>query len=161
MGLPCCGRATDVLAVLAVYTLRHDFAGGTVPAALTTSANSLVAVKNWTLLIGPGIMPAVNALCFATIVYQSRLVPRWIPTLGLIGVRCAVARRAVALTSAGRGPCCVDRDSPQLTEIGHSLVSLACLACPICVLSGPNRLGRAHDFATTARPRCTACPGGR
>src|SRR5918911_3604192 len=36
-----------VLAVLAVYTLRHDYAG-TDPAALTTSANSLVAVKNWT-----------------------------------------------------------------------------------------------------------------
>ena len=30
-------------------------------------------------------MPAINALCFATILYRSRLVPRIIPTIGLIG----------------------------------------------------------------------------
>jgi hypothetical protein len=74
-----------VLAVLAIYTLRHDFAGATDTAALTTTASGLVAVKDWSFLVGPGIMPAVNALCFATIMYQSRLVPRWIPTLGVIG----------------------------------------------------------------------------
>lgn len=76
---------TGVLAVLAVYTLRQDVTAGSDTAALTTTATALVAVKNWTFLIGPGIMPAINALCFATIMYRSRLVPRWIPTLGLIG----------------------------------------------------------------------------
>jgi hypothetical protein len=76
---------TGVLAVLAVYTLRQDFAGGTDTAALTTTASALVAIKDWTFLLGPGVMPAVNALCFATIMYPSRLVPRWIPTLGVIG----------------------------------------------------------------------------
>ncbi len=76
---------TGVLAVLAVYTLRQDFAGGTDTTALTTTASALVAVKDWSFLLGPGVMPAINALCFATIMYQSRLVPRWIPTLGMIG----------------------------------------------------------------------------
>ncbi len=89
-----------VVAVLAVYTLRHDFAGGTDPAALTTSANSLVAVKDWTFLLGPGIMAAVNALCFATIMYQSRLVPRWIPTVGLIGVPLLLASSVATLFGA-------------------------------------------------------------
>ena len=88
-----------VLAVLAVYTLRHDFAG-TDPAALTSSANSLVAVKDWTFLLGPGIMATVNALCFATIMYQSRLVPRWIPTLGLIGVPLMLASSTASLFGA-------------------------------------------------------------
>jgi hypothetical protein len=74
-----------VLAVLAVYTLRQDLAGTTDPATLTATAGGLVAVKDWSFLLGPGIMPAINALCFATIMYQSRLVPRWIPTVGLIG----------------------------------------------------------------------------
>lgn len=74
-----------VLAVLAVYTLRQDFAG-TDAAALTTTASALVAVKDWTFLLGPGVMCVVNALCFATIMYRSGLVPRWIPTVGLIGV---------------------------------------------------------------------------
>ncbi len=76
---------TGVLAVLAIYTLRQDFTGATDTAALTTTASGLVAVKDWSFLLGPGIMASVNALCFATIMYQSRLVPRWIPTLGLIG----------------------------------------------------------------------------
>lgn len=88
-----------VLAVLAVYTLRHDFAG-TDPAALTTSANSLVALKNWTFLLGPGIMASVNALCFATVMYQSRLVPRWIPTLGLIGAPLLFASSTATLFGA-------------------------------------------------------------
>jgi Domain of unknown function (DUF4386) len=73
---------TGVVAVLSVYTLRQH--GGD-PAALTTTADALVAMKNWTFLMGPGVMPAINALCFATVVYRYRLVPRWIPTLGLIG----------------------------------------------------------------------------
>ncbi len=91
---------TGVLTVLAVYTLRHDFAGGTDTAAVTTSASALVAVKNWTFLLGPGIMPAVNALCFATIMYQSRLVPRWIPTLGLIGAPLLLASSTASLFGA-------------------------------------------------------------
>ena len=74
-----------VLAVLAIYTLRQDFAAADA-GTLTTTAGGLVAVKDWTFLLGPGVMCAVNALCFATIMYRSGLVPRWIPTVGLIGV---------------------------------------------------------------------------
>lgn len=89
-----------VLAVLAVYTLRQDFAGATDTAALTTTASGLVAVKDWSFLLGPGIMATVNALCFATIMYQSRLVPRWIPTVGLIGVPLLLASSIATLFGA-------------------------------------------------------------
>jgi hypothetical protein len=89
-----------VLAVLAVYTLRHDATAATDTAALTTTASSLVALKNWSFLLGPGIMPAVNALCFATIMYQSRLVPRWIPTLGVIGAPLLAASSIATLFGA-------------------------------------------------------------
>jgi hypothetical protein len=75
---------TGIVAVLAVHTLRQDLAG-TDAVGLSTVASALVAVKDWTFLLGPGVMPAINALVFATILYQTRLVPRWIPTLGLIG----------------------------------------------------------------------------
>ena len=91
---------TGVIAVLAVYTLRQDFAGGPDTASLTTSASALVAVKNWTFLLGPGLMASVNALCFATIMYQSRLVPRWIPTLGLIGAPLLFASSTATLFGA-------------------------------------------------------------
>lgn len=73
---------SGVLAVLAVHTLRQNGGDAT---TLTTTADALVAFKDWTFLLGPGVAPAISALCFATILYTSRLVPRWIPTLGLIG----------------------------------------------------------------------------
>ncbi len=73
---------SGVLAVLAVYTLRQN--GGD-PTTLKTTADGLVAFKDWTFLLGPGLAPAISALCFATVLYTTRLVPRWIPTLGLIG----------------------------------------------------------------------------
>ena len=91
---------TGVLAVLAVYTLRQDFTGGTDTTALTTTASALVAVKDWTFLLGPGLMASVNALCLATIMYQSRLVPRWIPTLGLIGAPLLLASSTGTLFGA-------------------------------------------------------------
>jgi hypothetical protein len=88
---------TGVLAVLAVYTLRQ---GGGDAATLTTTASALVAVKDWSFLLGPGVMPAINALCFATIMYQSRLVPRWIATFGLIGAPLLLASSTAALFGA-------------------------------------------------------------
>jgi Domain of unknown function (DUF4386) len=91
---------TGVLAVLAVYTLRQDSPGATDAATLTTTASGLVAVKDWSFLLGPGIMPAINALCFATIMYQSRLVPRWIPTVGLIGAPLLLASSTASLFGA-------------------------------------------------------------
>lgn len=76
-----------VFAIMAAYTLRSDVAGtaGADNASLLTTGRALVAVKDWTFLYGPGVMPAFNALCFATVLYKSRLVPRIIPTIGLVG----------------------------------------------------------------------------
>jgi Domain of unknown function (DUF4386) len=76
-----------VVSLLAVVTLRHDLAGaqGTDPAALVTTGRSLVAVRDWTFLLGPGLMPAFNALCLGSLLYRSGLVPRIIPAIGLAG----------------------------------------------------------------------------
>lgn len=73
-----------ILSILSMITLRNDIAAGTDPATLTGSWHALVAVHDWTFLLGPGFMPALNALCLATVMYQSRLVPRIIPTIGLV-----------------------------------------------------------------------------
>lgn len=66
-------------------TLRQDVAGSADPDTLITVGRSLVAVHDWSFLLGPGVIPAVNALFLATLMYRSGLVPRWIPTLGLVG----------------------------------------------------------------------------
>jgi len=76
-----------VLSVLAIVTLHHDAAGasGSTATSLVTTGRGLVAVHDWSFLVGPGLIPAVNAMCLATVLYRTRLVPRIIPMLGLIG----------------------------------------------------------------------------
>jgi Domain of unknown function (DUF4386) len=76
-----------VLSLLSIVTLHQDVAGtaSAHTGSLLTTGRALVALHDWTFLLGPGLMPAINALCFATILYRSRLVPRIIPTIGLVG----------------------------------------------------------------------------
>lgn len=73
------------ISLLSIVTLRQDVAGSADPDTLVTVGRSLVAVHDWSFLLGPGVIAAVNALFLATIMYRARLVPRWIPTLGLVG----------------------------------------------------------------------------
>jgi hypothetical protein len=74
-----------VVSLLAVVTLRQAGATGTDSASLVTAGQALVAVRDWTFLLGPTLMAGINALLLGTLMYRSRLVPRVIPTLGLIG----------------------------------------------------------------------------
>lgn len=76
-----------VLSIMTVYTLRQDVAGtpGTDPDSLVTTGRALVALHDWTFLLGPGLMPVLNALLIGSVMYRSGLMPKWIPTLGLIG----------------------------------------------------------------------------
>ncbi|WP_151084500.1 DUF4386 domain-containing protein [Nocardioides cynanchi] len=74
-----------VVSLLAVVTLRQDYAGTGDAASFTPIATALVDVRNWTFLVGPGLMPAFNAVLLGTLLHRSRLVPRIIPTVGLVG----------------------------------------------------------------------------
>ena len=76
-----------VVSLMAAVTLHQHVAGtpGADPAALQTTGHALVAVRDWTFNFGPNVCAGINALLFGTLLYQSRLVPRIIPTLGLIG----------------------------------------------------------------------------
>lgn len=76
-----------VASLMAVIALREDVTGGgaAAQASLLTSSKTLVSVYRGSFLLGPGLMPAVNALCFATILYRTRLVPRAIPAIGFVG----------------------------------------------------------------------------
>jgi len=74
------------VSLLAIVTLRLGHVDGPSDnAVLTMIAQSLVAVRNWTFLLGPGLIPAFNALLLGTALLKSRLVPSIIPTVGLIG----------------------------------------------------------------------------
>jgi Domain of unknown function (DUF4386) len=75
-----------ICALLAVVSIRQAGpAAGTDSASLVALGQGLVGFRNWTFILGPSLIPGFNALLFATVLYRTRLVPRWIPTLGLIG----------------------------------------------------------------------------
>jgi hypothetical protein len=84
---------TGVISLLSLVTLHQDLGGaaGANTAALVTTAASHVAVYNWTFLLGQSLMPAINALLLGSLMYRSRLVPRIIPVLGLIGAPLLIA----------------------------------------------------------------------
>jgi hypothetical protein len=76
-----------VVSLLAVSTMRADLAGatGARAEALRVTGHALVEVRQWTFLVGPGLMAGVNGCFLAYVMYRSRLVPRIIPIVGLIG----------------------------------------------------------------------------
>ncbi len=79
--------AVGVVPLLAVATLRQQLAGaaGADTATLVTLGHALVAVHNWTLVLGPGLVCGTNTVLLASLLYRSGLVPRFIPVLGLVG----------------------------------------------------------------------------
>jgi len=88
-----------VFAIMSTYTLRNDVAGlaGSDTGSLTTVGQALVAVHDWTFLLGPGLMAALNALMIGSVMYRTRMLPRWIPTLGLIGAPLLIISSSVTL----------------------------------------------------------------
>lgn len=77
--------AAGVASAFAAVTLRQPGLTGPEAATLVTTGDALIAIRDWTFLLGPSLMPAFNALLLGAILYRSGLVPRWIPALGLIG----------------------------------------------------------------------------
>jgi hypothetical protein len=84
---------TGVISLLSLVTLRQDLGGaaGANAAALVTTGASHAAVYNWTFLLGQTLMPGFNALLLGSLMYRSRLVPRVIPVIGLIGAPLLIA----------------------------------------------------------------------
>jgi hypothetical protein len=69
-----------------VVTLRDDLAGTSADAGtLEIAGRSLVALHDWTFLIGPSFCVGVNGLLLGYLFYRSGLVPRQLAVFGLIG----------------------------------------------------------------------------
>ena len=80
--------AVGVISLLSVVTLRQDFAEapGAEAASLVPIGSALVAVHDWTFLLGPGFLaPLGNGILLGYLMYRSGLVPRGMALLGLIG----------------------------------------------------------------------------
>jgi hypothetical protein len=81
----CVFIAVGILSLLAVVTLRQDVGGAAGASSLVGVGRSLVAIHDWTFLLGPGWVVGVgNGLILGYLMYQSGLVPRGMAILGLI-----------------------------------------------------------------------------
>ena len=82
-----------VACILSIVTLRQSGAGAD---ALATS-RALVAMYDGMFLIAQSFLPAINALLLGSLLYQSRLVPRVLPLIGLVGAPLLVASDLLVL----------------------------------------------------------------
>lgn len=76
-----------VISVLSLVTLSRDFtaAGAADAASFHAAGTALKAIHDWTFMLGPNFMLGINTMMYSWIFYQSRLVPRFIPMLGMTG----------------------------------------------------------------------------
>ena len=91
-----------VVSLLTVLSLKADLAGavGVQSEALRVTGSALVELRQWTFLVGPGLMPGINALFLGYVMYRSRLVPRVIPAIGLVGAPIILASASGTILGA-------------------------------------------------------------
>jgi Domain of unknown function (DUF4386) len=80
----CTFIAIGIVSYLAVVTLHPK--AGVAAGSLVNDARALVAVRNWTFVLGPGFVAGLgNGLILGYMMYRSGLMPRGLSMLGLIG----------------------------------------------------------------------------
>lgn len=76
-----------ILSLLAIISLNQSFSEDVNPNISTymVSGKLLIAIKNWTFLFGPNLALGPSTLLTSYMLYQSKLLPKAIAFLGLIG----------------------------------------------------------------------------
>ncbi len=64
--------------ILGAVTVRQQHAD-------PTSIQTLVTMYDRIFVLGQGFMPAINDLLLGVLLFQSRLVPRWLAVIGILG----------------------------------------------------------------------------
>ena len=97
-----CGRLLEaaiicvgIVATLSLVSLRQASAGS--DDALTAAARTLIALHDWTVLLGPGLVIGVNSMLLAWLMLRSGLVPAWIARLGVGGGALVLASSTAVL----------------------------------------------------------------
>ena len=89
--------AVGIISLLGVVTLRQDPTTADA-SSLLAGAQALVAVHDWTFLLGPGfVVPFGNGLILGYLMYKCGIVPRRMAVLGLVGGPLLFASSTLAL----------------------------------------------------------------
>jgi Domain of unknown function (DUF4386) len=90
----CAFIALGILSLLTIVTLRQEAAAGAAATSLVALGESLMELHHWTRLLGPGFVVGLgNGLLLGYLMYSSRLVPRAMAMVGLIGSPLIIALR--------------------------------------------------------------------
>jgi len=75
------------ISLFSLITLSQEYIGASAPNAsnFLPVGSGLLAAYDWTQLLGPRVFASLAAVPFYYLLYQSKLLPRWISVWGLIG----------------------------------------------------------------------------
>src|SRR5665647_1584600 len=73
------------LSLLALLTVSQQAAGSANPSSFQATGDALVAVREWALEFVGALAFVVGTFMYNYVMYRSRLVPRWLSALGLVG----------------------------------------------------------------------------
>ncbi len=96
--------SVNVIATLTLLILSQEFvkAGAPDTSYYQTLGTVLLAAGNWAYLLGLGLAFALSALILNFVLYQSKLIPRWLSAWGFVGA--ALVFTNYLLESFGTNP---------------------------------------------------------
>jgi hypothetical protein len=92
------------LALLIILTVSQNYVAGAVDASYYQILGSLLlALQNWAVLLGTLIFFGLGSLTLNYVLYQSKLIPRWLSLWGLIGAALVVLYGLLGIFGLGMG----------------------------------------------------------
>lgn len=75
------------LILLILLSLSQEYTASGMPGSsyFQTAGTIFLAARDWAFLIGSGIIWSLSALLLNILLYQEKLIPRWLSTWGLVG----------------------------------------------------------------------------
>lgn len=70
-----------IVSLMSIVSLRQAGVG----TAGIASSQGLAAQYQWAFFFAQSLIPAINAVLLGSLLFQSRLVPRWLPVLAFVG----------------------------------------------------------------------------
>ena len=106
---------TGAVALLGLYETREAIAAGDSLAGTDAAALALADLGAQAFIVGPGFICGINTVVGALLVWRTRLVPRYVPILGLIGGPLVLVLNGLKL---------VDGLEPLMPAIGVALLPI-------------------------------------
>lgn len=87
--------------LLSLLTLSQEFVAAGLPQSshFQTAGSLILAAREWAFLIGSGLIWSLSALILNVLLYQSRLIPRWLSIWGLLGAALSLSTYLLQLFS--------------------------------------------------------------